>query len=147
MACVLAAEFRDLQSLRKAPAERLEEVEGIGPIMAKKITGFFKDEARVNSVNDILSKDFELIPPPEQESRALEGKSFVFSGRLDAITRPEAKKRVEGLGGRVVSSVSSVTGYLVVGGKPGSKAAKAEKLGVAVLDEEAFMRLVEAAED
>ena len=143
VARVLAAEFRDLQSLRKAPAERLEEVEGIGPIMARKITEFFEDEARANSVDDILSKDFELIPPPEQESRALEGRSFVFTGRLASITRPEAKKRVGSLGGRVISSVSSVTGYLVVGGKPGSKAAKAEKLGVTVLDEEGFLKLLD----
>ena len=143
VARVLAAEFRDLQALRDAPAERLEEVEGIGPIMAGKITDFFEDEARANSVDAILSKDFELIPPPEQESRALEGKSFVFTGRLASITRPEAKKRVESLGGRVISSVSSVTGYLVVGGKPGSKAAKAEKLGVTVLDEEGFLTLLD----
>ena len=143
VARVLAAEFRDLQALRDAPAERLEEVEGIGPIMAGKITDFFEDEARANSVDAILSKDFELIPPPEQESRALEGKSFVFTGRLASITRPEAKKRVESLGGRVISSVSSVTGYLVVGGKPGSKAAKAEKLGVTVLDEEGFLTILD----
>ena len=143
VARVLAAEFRDLQSLRDAPAERLVEVEGIGPIMSEKITDFFHDDARAASLDAILSKGFELIPPPERESRALEGISFVFTGRLGSITRPEAKKRVESLGGRVVSSVSSVTGYLVVGGKPGSKAAKAEKLGVPVLDEEAFLRLLE----
>ncbi len=143
VARVLAAEFRGLQALRDAPAERLEEVEGIGPIMAGKITEFFEDEARANSVDAILSKGFALIPPPEQESRALEGKSFVFTGRLASMTRPEAKKRVERLGGRVISSVSSVTGYLVVGGKPGSKAAKAEKLGVTVLDEEGFLTLLD----
>ena len=143
VARVLAAEFRDLASLREATADRLEEVEGIGPIMSEKIMGFFHDDARAASLDAILSKGFELIPPPEQESRLLEGKSFVFTGRLESITRPEAKKRVERLGGRVVSSVSSATGYLVVGGKPGSKAARAEKLGVPVLDEEAFLKLLD----
>lgn len=143
VARVLAAEFRDLTILRATTAERLEEVEGIGPIMSEKITGFFNDDARAASVDTILSKGFELIPPPERESRALEGKSFVFTGRLDSITRSEAKKRVESVGGRVVSSVSSATGYLVRGERPGSKAKKAEELGVPVLDEQAFLRLLE----
>jgi len=143
VARVLAAEFRDLATLRKTTTERLEEVEGIGPIMSEKITGFFNDDARAASVDAILSKGFDLIPPPERESRALEGKSFVFTGRLDSITRSEAKKRVESLGGRVVSSVSSATGYLVRGERPGSKAKKAEELDVPVLDEQAFLRLLE----
>lgn len=143
VARVLAAEFRDLTILRATTAERLEEVEGIGPIMSEKITGFFNDDTRAASVDAILSKDFKLIPPPERESRALEGKSFVFTGRLDSITRSEAKKRVESLGGRVVSSVSSATGYLVRGGRPGSKAKKAEELDVPVLDEQAFLKLLE----
>ena len=112
VARVLAAEFRDLATLRETAADRLEEVEGIGPIMSEKITAFFADDARAASLDAILSKGFELVPPPERESRALEGKSFVFTGRLDSITRSEAKKRVESLGGRVVSSVSSATGYL-----------------------------------
>ena len=143
VARVLAAEFRDLAILRETTAERLEEVEGIGPIMSEKITRFFNDDARAASVDAILSRGFELIPPPERESRALEGKSFVFTGRLDSITRSEAKKRVESLGGRVVSSVSSATGYLVRGERPGSKAKKAEELEVPVLREEAFLRLLE----
>lgn len=143
VARVLAAEFRDLERLREATAERLEEVEGIGPIMSEKITRFFNDDARAGSVDAILSKGFELIPPPERESRALDGRSFVFTGRLDSITRSEAKRRVESLGGRVVSSVSAATGYLVRGDKPGSKAKKAEELGVPVLDEQAFLRLLE----
>ena len=143
VARVLAGEFRDLGVLRETTAERLEEVEGVGPIMAEKITGFFHDDARAASLDAILSKGFELVPPPEREGGRLEGKSFVFSGRLDSIARSEAKKRVESLGGRVVSSVSSATGYLVKGEKPGSKAAKAEKLGVTVIDEEGFLRLVE----
>ena len=148
VARVLAAEFpdQDLTSLRKATAERLEEVEGIGPIMSEKITGFFNDDARAASVDGILSKGFDLIPPPERESGRRDGESVVFTGRLKSVTRSEAKKRVENRGDRVVSSVSSRTGYLVKGEKPGSKADKAEKLGVTVLDEEAFLERYPAAE-
>ena len=144
VARVLAAEFRDLATLRGATAERLAEVEGIGPIMSEKITAFFGDEARAASLEAILSRGFELIPPPERESGALEGTSFVLTGRLDSITRSEARKRVESLGGRVVSSVSSATGYVVRGARPGSKAKKAEELGIRVLDEEAFLKLLES---
>ena len=138
VARVLAAEFRDLAKLREATAERLEEVEGIGPIMSEKITGFFGDDASAASVDAILSKGFELTPPPARERQARDGRRVVFTGRLKSVTRSEAKKRVENRGDRVVSSVSSATGYLVKGEKPGSKAAKAEKLGVTILDEEEF---------
>ena len=146
VARVLAGEFRSLPKLREATPERLEEVEGIGPIMSEKITAFFSDEARAASLDAILSKGFELVAPPEQESGRRDGESVVFTGRLKSVTRSEAKKRVENRGDRVVSSVSSRTGYLVKGEKPGSKAEKAEKLGVAVLDEKAFLERYPAAE-
>ncbi|MXY31985.1 MAG: NAD-dependent DNA ligase LigA [Gammaproteobacteria bacterium] len=146
VARVLAAEFRDLATLRETTPERLEEVEGIGPIMSEKITAFFSDEARAASLAAILSKGFELVAPPEQESGRREGESVVFTGRLKSVTRSEAKKRVENRGDRVVSSVSSRTGYLVKGEKPGSKADKAEQLGVTVLDEEAFLKRYPAPE-
>jgi len=146
VARVLAAEFRDLATLRETTTERLEEVEGIGPIMSEKITAFFSDEARAASLDAILSKGFELVAPPEQESGRREGESVVFTGRLKSVTRSEAKKRVESRGDRVVSSVSSRTGYLVKAEKPGSKADKAEQLGVTVLDEEAFLKRYPAPE-
>jgi DNA ligase (NAD+) len=146
VARVLAAEFRDLAKLREATAERLEEVEGIGPIMSEKITGFFGDDAQAASVDAILSKGFELIPPPAREGRGHDGKRVVFTGRLKSVTRSEAKKRVEKRGDRVVSSVSSATGYLVKGEKPGSKAEKAEKLGVEILNEEQFLKHYPAIE-
>ena len=146
VARVLAAEFRDLAKLREATAERLEEVEGIGPIMSEKITGFFGDDAQAASVDAILSKGFELIPPPVREGRGRDAKRVVFTGRLKSVTRSEAKKRVEKRGDRVVSSVSSATGYLVKGEKPGSKAEKAEKLGVEILNEEQFLKHYPAIE-
>ena len=146
VARVLAAEFQSLDSFRKATAEALEEVEGIGPIMSEKITGFFNDDARAASVDALLSRGFELIAPPKRESGSRDGESVVFTGKLKTVTRSEAKKRVENRGDRVVSSVSSRTGYLVKGERPGSKADKAEKLGVTVLDEEAFLERYPDAE-
>lgn len=146
VARVLAAEFRDITRLREATAEQLEEVEGIGPIMSAKIVAFFADGARAASLDAILSKRFELAPPPAPERGRRDVERVVFTGRLKSVTRPEAKKRVEARGDRVVSSVSSKTGYLVKGEGPGSKADKAEKLGVTVLDEKAFLERYPAAE-
>ena len=148
----LAGEFRDLQSLREATAERLEEVDGVGPIMSVKITGYFKDTTNARSVDALLDMGFKLIPPEELAVGKLDGESFVFTGKFDehiGISRSEAKKRVERLGGRVTSSMSSATRYLVAGTKPGSKLARGRNLGVEVFDlrtpegKEAFLKLLE----
>lgn len=137
VARLLAAEFRSLDSLRKATAEGLEAVEGIGPIMSEKIVGFFQDSANAASLDALEDMRFDFILPEEPEGRKLDRESFVFTGKFDEhvkISRSQAKKRLEGLGYRVTSSLSSTTRYLVVGTKPGSKLARARKLGVEILD-------------
>ena len=128
----LAVEFRELGKLREATAERLQEVDGIGPIMSEKIVSFFSDTANADSLDALDGVGFEFILPEESASQRLEGKSFVVTGKPDKyikMTRSEAKKRIESLGGRVVSSVSSNTYALVVGADPGkSKLARAGEL-------------------
>ena len=154
VARVLAAEFRDLASLRKATVERLEAVEGIGPIMSEKIVSFFKDTANADSLDALERVGFDFILPEESAGRKLEGRSIVLTGKPDEfinMTRANARQRVESLGGRATSSVNSATYALVAGAKPGkSKLMMAEELGVTIIDlrtrrgRERWRELVEA---
>ncbi len=121
----------------------LLEVHGIGPDMAADIIGFFA-EPHNRAVLDDLAKEVTVLDydAPVRQASPLAGKSIVFTGSLDSMSRSEAKARAEALGANVASSVSAKTDFLVAGGDPGSKAAKAAALGVTVLDEAAWLALV-----
>ena len=140
----LSAHFRSFDRIRTATREELETVPGIGPKMSEAISAFFSEPRNVTAIDAILSKEFEFGLPPAPEGDALKGTKFVFTGGLEAYSRSDAKKRVEALGGRVTSSVSKDTDYVVAGTDPGSKLTKAQDLGVTILDEQAFANLVAA---
>ncbi len=145
----LARHFGAFDALRAASAEALQEVAGVGPRMAEQVTAFFA-EPRNGETIDRLLKKIEVestVPAPAERAvkPPLAGKKFVFTGTLAGLTREAAKELVESLGGRVVGSVSKATGYVVVGEEPGSKAADAARLGVATLDEAAFLALLREA--
>lgn len=144
----LARHFGRFADLRDASMDELTAVHGVGEKMAVQITTFF-DEPRNREVLDRLLERVELVEtepaaeggdPPEGP---LEGKKLVFTGGLDRMTRDEAKERARSLGGRVTSSVSKSTDYVVVGADPGGKLDKARSLGVEVLDEDEFIRLLQ----
>src|SRR5213593_2978337 len=138
----LAEHFGRLDRLMDASEEELQEVRDVGPEVAASIRRFFAEKQNRKVIQRLL----ELGVKPASVTRAkgpLAGKKFVLTGGLAAMTRPEAQRRIEALGGRVVSSVSKETDYVVVGADPGSKLAKAAKLGVPVLEEDAFLRLLE----
>ena len=141
----LARHFRSLEGIRGASPEELEEVPGIGPIMSEKIHAYFRDSHRSEAVDRILARGMVLEAPAAAAETSLGGKKFVFTGGLEGLSRSEAKKLVEGAGGRVTSSVSSETDFVVAGADPGSKLEKARDLGVAVLDEEGFLELISGA--
>ncbi len=143
----LARHFGNLAALRTADAEALTAVEGVGPIMAEAIRGFFGEPHNVELLDRLLDGRLHLEEgePAAAVSGALDGKRFVLTGALDGFTRDEAKRAIEGLGGRVVGSVSGKTDYVVVGESPGSKATKARELGVETLDEAAFVELLAAS--
>ncbi|RMG47001.1 MAG: NAD-dependent DNA ligase LigA [Acidobacteria bacterium] len=137
----LARHFRSLDALRAADREALQEVPGVGPRMAEEIRAFF-DERHNQKVIDDLLRHVTIVTPRETEGDALSGLTFVLTGTLSGMTRSEAKALIERHGGRVAGSVSGRTHYVVAGESPGSKKAEAEKRGVPILDEQAFLALL-----
>jgi DNA ligase (NAD+) len=141
---LLARGFDGLEPLRAATEEELEGLEGIGPEMAGAIAGWFASEHNQAFLTRLFAGGV-VVQAPESTTASTDGpfadKTVVVTGSLEALSRAEAKRLVEDLGGRVVSSVSKKTDYVIVGESPGSKRKRAEELGVELLDEEAFLRL------
>ncbi len=140
---ILAEYFGDLEKLRQASVEELEQVPDIGPRRAESVHLFFR-QSETDTVLDKLKEygvSWEAPAAPAEEGR-LEGKSFVFTGTI-SISRSQAELMVKAAGGKVSSSVSRNTDYVVAGEDPGSKYEKALQLGVTVLTEDEFRRLLE----
>ena len=134
---VLARHFGDMSKLLAAPAEELEAIEELGPIIARSLRAFLDDPANRREIARLLERvrpkaqaREELAPVTAQ----LDGKTFVLTGTLSQ-PRESVKARIESAGGKVTGSVSKKTDYLVAGEKAGAKRAKADELGVAVIDE------------
>jgi DNA ligase (NAD+) len=141
----LADHFGSIDALHAADPERIEEVEGVGPIMAVQIAESLADERTWQLIEKLKEKGLRL-EQDESERRAaggpLEGKTFVLTGTLPSLAREEAGAAIKAAGGKVVSSVSKKTDYVVAGESPGSKLAKAEELGTEVLDEAGLLALL-----
>jgi len=143
----LALHFRTVEALAVATLEQLEEVEGIGPERAELIAEWFADSDNLALVAELRELGLQLAlaeddRPPEEGP--LTGRQYVVTGTLEGWTREEAKAALEALGAKVSDSVSKKTTGVVVGESPGSKAQKAEKLGVPVLAEADFAALLGA---
>ncbi len=145
-ALTLARTFPDIDSLLAAKPDQLAKLSDIGPIVAEAVIGFFSDQNGTRFVVDLKTVGFFL--PQEDVPEALadnapvtwfSDKVFVLTGTLTRMSRPDAKKAIEKLGGKVTGSVSSKTDCLIAGEKAGSKLTKAAKLGVEVIDEEGFI--------
>lgn len=142
-ALALAQHFRALEPLQTANVEMLQQVRDVGPIVAQSIHAFFRQPHNGDVIAKLLAAGIDWPPLPVPAATApVSGKTFVLTGTLTVMTRDEAKAKLIALGAKVSGSVSAKTDYVVVGADAGSKAAKAESLGVAQLDEAAFIRLL-----
>ena len=146
MAEILAEEFRSLKNLMQASPEDLDKIEGIGPSIAEAIVQFFQDPANCDLINRLEAQGVNIEASGEEITEKLEqtlqGKTFVITGTL-TLDRSDAEKLIKARGGKPTSSVSKKTDYVVVGANPGSKSQKAVELGITVLDEAQFKKLLE----
>lgn len=142
---LLVAHIRDIEDLIHTPQEELEGIDGIGPKIAESVASWFKQSANLRMIDEFkslgvnTSRHEDEVPASGGE---LEGKTFVLTGTLPTLSRSEATKLIQAAGGKVASSVSSQTDYVVAGEKAGSKLERANSLGIPVVDEEAFLRMV-----
>jgi DNA ligase (NAD+) len=143
----LAQHFGSADALQNASLEQLEEVEGIGPDRAELIAEWFADTENRALLDELRDVGLQLAAGPAEppaEGGPLTGSQYVITGTLEGYKREEAKAALEALGAKVSDSVSKKTTGVVVGESPGSKAAKAETLGVPVLSEAELAELLRA---
>lgn len=131
-----------LEAMKKLTIEDLETIEDVGPKVASSIKNWFENKNNQKFLEKLEKVGIEIIKPEIIKSK-LKGKIFVLTGTLDSMSREEAKERIKRLGGRVSSSVSKQTDFVVVGREPGSKYEKAKELGVKIIDEKEFIKMLE----
>jgi len=139
---LIADSFGSLAAIQKAEAAEMAAIHGIGEIVAESLISWFDDTSHQKTLSELLPHLKIENPTKQTQSNKLDGQTFVLTGTLVSLTRDEAKSIIRQLGGKVTSSVSKNTDYVVVGAEPGSKAAEANRLGVKTLDEKAFQKLV-----
>jgi DNA ligase (NAD+) len=140
----LADAFGSIDRVAGATVEEMAGAQGVGTVIATAVREFFDREEARALLEKLRRAGVRLEETREKLEGPLTGKTFVITGTLAAMSREVAKERIEALGGKVTNSLSGATSYLVVGDSPGSKLDKAAKLGVATLDEAAFLSLLEA---
>jgi DNA ligase (NAD+) len=144
-ATAIAEHFGSIDALLEADAERITEVDGIGPVLAESLREELADDAVLELISRLRERGlrFELS---EAERRAeggrLEDKTFVLTGTLPSLSRDQATKLIRAAGGKVTGSISKKTDYLVAGDSPGTKLAKAEEVGTEILDEDGLRELL-----
>ena len=142
IALLLAGEFNSLGQLTDCSEDSLTAIEGVGPVVAKSIADFFRQDKNLAVVQDLINSGVQIAFESSVKSDDFAGKTFVLTGALELMTRRQAKEMIETAGGKVTGSVSRNTDYVVAGKSPGSKLARAQELGVEILDEAAFKELL-----
>lgn len=142
----LASFFGTLEALQTASEEQIQEVPDIGPIVAAHVFHFLQQPHNRTVIGQLRERGIHWPAQARRSGPAegpLSGKTFVLTGTLESMSRDQAGDRIAALGGKVSGSVSKKTSYVVAGAEAGSKLAKAQELGVEVLDEAAFLRLID----
>jgi len=137
----LAEHFSTITEIQEASVESLQAVYGVGDVVAQSIHDWFRETVNKKLVHDLL-REVHIEAVQKKDDTPFFGRSFVFTGTLSSITRDEAKQLVRERGGDISESVSAKTDYVVEGENPGSKADKARTLGISILSEEQFLKLV-----
>jgi DNA ligase (NAD+) len=144
VAATLSTHFGGIERLAHATDAELLAIDGIGPQIAESVITFFDDPRNKDRLSRLMQAGIELEAPFLPPASPVAGKTFVITGTLSSLKRSEAKEIIIGHGGRVASSVGSGIDYLVVGASPGSKLKKAQDLGIPILNEDAFVALLNA---
>ena len=148
VAKLLAATFGSIDRLMVATFEELSSIEGIGPKIAQSVVDYFANERNKEVIKKLKEAGlrFEESAEAPRSQLPLAGKSFVITGTLKGLSRAQAEERIQQLGGQVSNTVSKKTDYLVVGADPGSKLQRAEALGIQILTDEQFQKMLEHGE-
>lgn len=139
---LLASEFENMDNLMLASKERISSIGGIGEVIADSIISYFSVAQNVNLINELKAKGLNMNFESSSKNIALKNKTFVLTGTLEKYTRGEATQIIESMGGKVTSSVSKNTSYVLCGDSPGSKAEKARKLNVEIISENDFENMI-----
>ncbi len=141
---ILAEELGSLEALMKADEDRLQSIEQIGPIVAKSVYEYFRDEKNCRIIEELLAEGLKPERPGRRKRRtSLAGKTIVVTGALEKFTRKEIEQAIKDNGGKAASSVSKKTDFVLAGKEPGGKIDKARKLGIKVISETQFLAMVE----
>ncbi len=138
----LANHFGSLEKLRQAGFEELQNLNGVGPVVAQALVDWFSDKSNQKLLENLLKQVKVSRFHLEEKTGKLTGRTFVLTGTLSAMDRDVAKEKIRALGGEISESVSAKTSYVVAGENAGSKLDKAQKLGVKVIDEKEFLGLI-----
>jgi DNA ligase (NAD+) len=150
---LLAERFNSIDELTKASEEELSTIPSIGPKIAESIVAFFRQKGNRRIIEKLREKEVgqglgkRKAKAVKHEELPLAGLEFVLTGKLESFSRSEAEAKIKALGGKAGSDVTKKTSYVVVGADPGSKLAKAEKLGIKTLSEAEFLKLLDKAVD
>ncbi|MBX7144086.1 MAG: NAD-dependent DNA ligase LigA [Oligoflexia bacterium] len=141
-ALILARYCHTLERFRSLGLDSLSNIPEVGVETAAALSEFLSDPEQQALLDKLLAAGVQALALEEQQGGALQGKTFVLTGSLQSLSRDEAQERIQALGGKVTSNVSKKTDYVLVGAEPGSKYDKAKELGVCILDESAFLRMI-----